>query len=51
LELEKITRKRIASFFRSKGYTVQEEVKNPYGRADIILKEYLPSGEIIVHVI
>lgn len=51
LELEKVTRERIASFFRSSGYVVQQEVKNPYGRADIIIKEYLPSGELRVHVV
>ncbi|QIW88439.1 hypothetical protein [Pseudanabaena phage PA-SR01] len=51
LELEKETRERIASFFRSSGYVVQQEVKNPYGRADIIIKEYLPSGELRVHIV
>jgi Holliday junction resolvase-like predicted endonuclease len=51
LELEKVTKERIASFFRSSGYVVQMEYKTPYGFIDILLKEYKPSGEVIYHLI
>ena len=51
LELESVTRDKIASFFRSSGYVVQTEVRNPCGRVDCLVKEYKPSGEIIHHVI
>ena len=51
LELEKVTRQRIASFFRSSGFVVQEEVVCPLGRIDILIKEYKPSGELVHHLV
>jgi hypothetical protein len=51
LPLEKDTRKKIASFFRSSGYVVQEEVVCPLGRIDILIKEYKPSGELVHHIL
>jgi hypothetical protein len=51
LPLEKVTRERIASFFRSSGYVVQEEVRNPFGVADILIREYKPNGEVVHHLV
>jgi len=51
LELESVTRDKIASFFRSGGFVVQTEVKNPFGRIDCLVKEYKPTGELVHHVV
>lgn len=51
LPLEKDTRKKIASFFRASGYVVQEEVTTPLGKIDVLVREYLPSGEVCYNII
>ena len=51
LELESVTRDKIASFFRSSGYVVQREVVCPLGRIDVLIREYLPSGEVCYNII
>lgn len=49
--MEKETRNKIASFFRGKGYVVQIEVRNPFGVADIVIREYKATGELVHHVV
>lgn len=51
LELEKVTRERIASFFRSSGFVVETEVKTPYGRIDVLVRETLPNSKVLYHII
>jgi hypothetical protein len=51
LELESVTRDKIASFFRASGYVVQREVQTPLGRIDVLVREYLPSGEVCYNII
>lgn len=51
LPLEKETRNKIASFFKGQGYVVQMEVDTGFGRADIVIKEYKPSGELVIHIV
>ena len=49
--LEKVTREKIASFMRSNGFVVQQEVSVPTGRIDILVKEYKPNGEVVNYII
>ena len=51
LELESVTRDRVASFMRSGGFVVQTEVKTPLGRIDVLVKEYSPTGQLTYHVV
>lgn len=51
LELEKVTRDKVAAFMRSSGFIVQTEFVTPYGKIDVLVKEYKPTGELIHHIV
>lgn len=51
LPLEKVTRDKVATFMRSSGFVVQTEFVTPFGKIDVLVKEYKTTGELIHHIV
>ncbi len=51
LPLEKVTRDAVARFMRSEGFVVQTEFVTPFGKIDVLVKEYKSTGELIHHIV
>jgi hypothetical protein len=51
LPLESVTRDAIAASMRAEGFVVSKEVQTSYGKIDVLVKEYKPTGELVHHIV
>lgn len=51
LPLESVTRDAIAASMRAEGFVVSKEVQTGYGKIDVLVKEYKPTGELVHHIV
>ena len=51
LPLESVTRDAIAASMRAEGFVVAKEVQTGYGKIDVLVKEYKPTGELVHHIV